>query len=58
MNSTKEGKGSSSVNENKGTKNSFYLKQQLQNNNRTKHSSKDRASLMKNTPMVQVEDNG
>ena len=52
MSNVKDGKGSSSVNENKGTKNSFYLKQQLQNNNRTKHNSKDRASLMKNTPMV------
>ena len=29
MSNVKDGKGSSSVNENKGTKNSFYLKQQL-----------------------------
>ena len=40
----------------KGTKNSFYLKQQL--NNRGKHHSKDRASLHKNTPMVNQEEGG
>lgn len=38
----------------KGNKNSFYLKQQL--NNRGKHHSKDRATLHKNTPMVVQED--
>ena len=44
----KDGKKSSSVNAEKGNKNSFYLKQQLQPNNRTKPGSKDRSSLMKN----------
>ena len=41
---------STSVNTDKGTKNSFYLKQQL--NNRSKAQSKDRSSMMKGTPLV------
>lgn len=40
----------------KGTKNNFYLKQQL--NNRGKHHSKDRSSLHKATPMVVQEEGG
>ena len=44
-------------NHDKGTKNSFYLKQQLQKGNRSKHGSKDRQGLVKgNTPVLKNEE--
>ena len=55
---TEHSKGPSSVNAERSTKNNFYLKQQLQQNNRSKHGSKDRASMMKKTPVGQIEDGG
>ena len=41
----------------KGNKNSYYLKQQLQKGNRSKQGSKDRQGLIKgNTPVLKNEE--